>query len=57
MDQERQDRGARRVAALFLARADGAFDDRVHHLEMRRVECQNHVDVAARRAQVRRKPL
>ena len=57
MDQERKNRGARRVAALFLARANRAFDDRVHYLEMRRVECQHDVDVAARRAQVRREAL
>ena len=57
VDQKRKNRAARRVAALLLPRADRALDHGVHDLEMRRIECEHGVDVAARRAQVRREAL
>ncbi len=57
VDQQRQDGRARGVAALLLARTHRALDDRVDHLEVRRIECEHDVDVAAGRAQVRRESL
>ena len=57
VDEERQDCGAGLVAALLLSRAHGTFNHRVHHLEVRRIEGEDHVHVAARCAQVRRESL
>ena len=57
VDQEREDRRAGGIAALLLARAHRALDHGVDHLEMRRVECQHGMDVAAGRAQVRGESL
>jgi hypothetical protein len=46
-----------RVAAALLARAHGSFDHRIHDLEMRGIERERHVHVAAGRAQIRREAL
>ena len=53
MDQHGHDLVAALVAAPLLARAYRAFDDRVHDLEVRRVERERDVDIA-RRASARR---
>ena len=45
------------VAAPLLAGAHRTFDHRVHHLEMRGIERQRHVHVAAGRAQIGREAL
>ena len=45
------------VAAALLARAHRTFDHRVHHFEVRGIERERHVHVAARRAQVGREAL
>ncbi len=57
VDEKRQNRAARGVAALLLPRAHRTLDHGIHHLEVRRVEREHDVDVAARRAQVRREAL
>ena len=57
MDQHRHDLVALRVAAALLARAHRALDHRVHDLEVRGIEGQRDVHVAAGRAQVGREAL
>ena len=54
VDQHRQHLLAERVAAAILARAHRAFDDGIDDLEVRRIERERDVDVAARRAHVGR---
>ncbi len=53
----RHDSIALRVAATLLTGAHGAFDHRIHHFEVRRVEGEHDVHVARRRAQVGRETL
>ena len=57
VDEKRENRAARRVAALLLARAHRTLDHGIHDLEVRRVEREHGMDIAARRAQVRREAL
>ena len=57
VEQHGHDLVAAVVAAAFLARAHRAFDHRVHDLEVRRVERQRDVHVAARRTHVARESL
>ncbi len=57
VDQDRQHLVAQPVAAPVLARAHRALDDRVHDLEVRRVERERQVHGAARRRHVGREPL
>ena len=47
VDQDRQHELARRVAAPVLPRPHRAFDDGVHDLEVRGIERERHVHVAA----------
>ncbi len=54
MNQDRQDLIAGRVRASFLPRAHRALDDRVYDLEVRGVECQHDVRLAAGRPDIRR---
>ena len=57
VDQDRQHARAGGVAAAFLACAHRTFDHRIHDLEMRGIERQRHVHIAAGRAQIRREAL
>ncbi len=54
VDQHGQHLLAERIAAPVLARAHRALDDRIHDLEVRRVERERDVHVAVGRAHVRR---
>ena len=55
MNQNRHDTSALGITTPLLARAHGTFGDRTDDLEVRGVEGQRHVHVAAGRAQIRRK--
>ncbi len=54
MDQDRQDLGAIGVTPSLLARAHRALDNRVDDLEMRGIEGQSDMHIAARCLHVRR---
>ena len=53
VDEDGQNLGAVRVTATLLPSAAGTFDDRVNDFEMRWVECQDNVDGATGRGDVR----
>ena len=57
MDENGHDASAQGIAAALLARTYGALDHRVHHFEMRRIERQRHVYIAARVRKSAEKPL
>ena len=57
VDQDGQHPLAGGIAATLLARTHRTLDHRIHDFEMRRIERQRHVHVAARRAQIGREAL
>src|SRR5262249_36623414 len=57
VDQDWRDTRITDVATPLLACAHRTFDHRIDDLQVRRIECQRHVHIAALRAQVRGESL